>query len=233
MKIDPSRLTPESLAALIDHTYLKAFGTPADIERLCAEARQTGFACVMVNPAEIERCVALLKGSAIPVGVTIGFPLGQNTTDVKLYESRDAIRRGARELDIVLNVRALQAGDADSVREELTAFARICRDAGAISKVILETCYLDDAQKRTACLLAREAGLDFVKTSTGFGTGGATVEDVRLMRAAVGEDMGVKASGGIRDLESALAMVAAGATRLGTSSGVALVEELRKRRSAS
>lgn len=230
--LDVTALTPESLAARIDHTFLKAFGSSADIETLCAEAARCRFACVMVNPCEIERCLRLLEGAGIPVGVTIGFPLGQNTTAVKEFEARDAAQRGARELDMVINVRALQAGEARVVRAEMRALAAVCADARATSKVILETCYLNDADKRMACLLARDEGIGFVKTSTGYGASGATVEDIRLMRETVGERMGVKASGGIRDLETALAMFRAGADRIGTSAGVAIVDALRARGSA-
>lgn len=214
---------------MIDHTFLKPFGLPADIERLCAEAREYGFACVMVNPCQIERCLSLLDGSGVPVGVTIGFPLGQNTPAAKAFECRDAAQRGARELDMVLNVRALQAGALDFVRAELQSLVRVCADVGAVSKLILETCYLSNEEKKTACLLARAEGVSFVKTSTGLGVGGATVDDVRLMRETVGPQMGVKASGGIRDLDTVLAMFDAGANRIGTSSGVALVQELRRR----
>ena len=220
---------PVLLARMIDHTFLKAFGTPKDIERLCAEAGEFGFGAVIVNPAEIERCVERLKGTPVAVGATIGFPLGQNTAAAKEYEARDAVARGARELDMVINVRALQSGEMEPLRAELSALAGVCREARALSKVILETCYLSDEEKRLACRMAKDAGVDFVKTSTGFGAGGATVADIRLMRAAVGPDMGVKASGGIRDLDTALAMIEAGATRIGTSGGVAMVEEARRR----
>ncbi len=220
-------LTPASLAAMIDHTFLKPFGTPADIEKLCAEARQYGFAMVAINPAEVETCVRLLAGTPVRVGAAIGFPLGQNTPEVKACETQDALARGAGEIDTVINLRALQAGRLDVTRREIDDLVRLCRAAGAISKVILETCYLTDDQKRTVCRIALDAGADFVKTSTGFGPAGATVEDVRLMRETVGPVMGVKAAGGIRDLATARAMIAAGATRLGTSSGVAIVEALR------
>ncbi len=220
-------LTPASLAAMIDHTFLKPFGTPADIEKLCAEARQYGFAMVAINPAEVEVCVRLLAGTPVRVGAAIGFPLGQNTPEVKACETQDALARGAGEIDTVINLRALQAGRLDVTRREIDDLVRLCRTAGAIGKVILETCYLTDDQKRTVCRLALEAGADFVKTSTGFGPAGATVEDVRLMRETVGPVMGVKAAGGIRDLATARALIAAGATRLGTSSGVAIVEALR------
>jgi deoxyribose-phosphate aldolase len=197
------------------------------VEKLCAEARACGFAAVMVNPAHIERCLSLLRGCAVRVGTVAGFPLGQNAPEVKAHEIRDSLERGAAEVDMVMNVSALQAGDFRTVSGEMSSLAAECALAGAVSKVILETCYLTDAQKRRACRLAAEAGVDFVKTSTGFGPAGATAADIRLMRAEVGPDMGVKAAGGIRDLAAALAMIEAGATRLGTSSSVAIVEELK------
>lgn len=225
----PTHLTPTALAALIDHSYLKPYGPPADIVRLCAEARQYGFAMVAINPAETAACVRLLAGTGVRVGAAVGFPLGQNTRAVKAYETADAIRRGAGEIDTVINLRALQAGDTALVRGEIADMVRLCRPAGVTCKVILETCYLSDAEKRLVCQMAREAGADFVKTSTGMGTGGATAADVRLMREAVGPAIGVKAAGGIRTLDQALILIAAGATRLGTSQGVAIVEELRAR----
>ena len=221
--------TPKTLAAIIDHTFLKPYGPPADIERLCQEARAYGFAMVAVNPAEVERCVALLHGTNVRVGAAIGFPLGQNTSAVKAFETQDAIAKGAGEIDMVINIRALQAGQLEVVRREIETLAELCREADATSKVILETCYLTDDEKRTVCELAVQAGVDFVKTSTGFGTAGATVKDVQLMRAVVGPEMGVKAAGGIRTLEDALAMIQAGATRLGTSSGVEIIEALMAR----
>lgn len=221
--------TPKTLAAIIDHTFLKPYGPPADIERLCQEAHAYRFAMVAVNPAEVERCVALLHGTNVRVGAAIGFPLGQNTSAVKAFETQDAIARGAGEIDMVINIRALQAGQLDLVRREIETLADLCREAEVTSKVILETCYLTDDEKRTVCELAVQAGVDFVKTSTGFGTAGATVEDVRLMRATVGPEMGVKAAGGIRTLEDALDMIQAGATRLGTSSGVEIIEALMAR----
>lgn len=219
-------MNPQTLAAMIDHTFLKAFGTPEDIERLCGEAVRYGFATVTVNPAEVVTCVRSLEGSVVRVGAVVGFPLGQNTGEIKVSETRDAIQKGAREIDMVINLRSLQAGDATLVRREIAALVEACSEAGATSKVILETCYLTDAQKRSVCRMAAEEGADFVKTSTGFGTAGATVEDVRLMRAAVGTKMGVKASGGIRDLAAALAMIEAGANRIGTSAGATIMREL-------
>lgn len=223
-------LTPDELAAMIDHTFLKPFGTPADIERLCEEARRYRFAMVAINPAETARCVALLKGSGVHTGAAVGFPLGQSTSATKAFEARDAIAKGAEEIDMVINLRALQGGDDALVRAEIDDLAAVCRARGVISKVILETCYLTDGEKRRVCRMARAAEVDFVKTSTGFAAGGATVADVRLMREAVGPAMGVKAASGVRTLEDALAMIRAGATRIGTSSGVALVEALRERR---
>jgi len=221
-------LTVESLAGIIDHTFLKPFGTAADIEKLCAEADKYKFAMVAINPAEVITCAALLKDSPVRVGAAIGFPLGQNTTECKAFETRDAIEKGATEIDTVINIRALQKGQLDIVREEIRNMVSICKPAGVICKVILETCYLTDEQKETVCLIAKEENVDFVKTSTGFGTAGATAHDVALMRRVVGSDVGVKASGGIRDLDTALAMIKAGATRLGTSSGIAIVEAYMK-----
>ena len=219
-----ANLSAEQLAGMIDHTFLKPFGTAENIEKLCAEARKYEFAMVAINPAEVETCVKLLEGSPVRVGAAIGFPLGQTTTECKAFETRDAIAKGATEIDTVINVRALQKGRLDIVKKEIEEMVAICRPAGVICKVILETCYLSDAEKETVCRIAKEAGVDFVKTSTGFGTAGATVEDVALMRRVVGPEIGVKAAGGIRDLDTALAMIKAGATRIGTSSGVTIVE---------
>ena len=219
-----TNLSVEQLAGMIDHTYLKPFGTEENMEKLCAEARKYGFAMVAINPAEVETCVKLLEGSPVRVGAAIGFPLGQTTTECKAFETRDAIAKGATEIDTVINVRALQKGRLDIVKKEIEEMVAICRPAGVICKVILETCYLSDAEKETVCRIAKEAGVDFVKPSTGFGTAGATVEDVALMRRVVGPEIGVKAAGGIRDLDTALAMIKAGATRIGTSSGVTIVE---------
>ena len=228
--MNSKNISYEELCSLIDHTFLKPFGTEADIESLCAEAAEYQFAMVAINPAEIETCVKLLKGTGVRTGAAIGFPLGQNTSEVKAFEIRDSIKKGATEIDMVINVRALQKGQFDLVRKEIKAMVEICKPAGIISKVILETCYLTDDQKRVVCQMASEAGVDFVKTSTGFGTAGATVEDIRLMRSVVGPEMGVKASGSVRDLNTALAMIDAGATRIGTSSGVKIVTEFKNSR---
>ena len=224
--IDVVNLTKRQLASYLDSTYLKPFGAPEIIDNLCREAAEYGFASVAVNGDEVAKCASLLKGTGVKVTAVAGFPLGQMSMDAKIYEVRDVLAKGAGEVDIVQNLRRLQAGDLKYVLDELTLFARICRDVGATSKVILENCYLSDAEKLLSCKLACEAGVDFVKTSTGFGAGGATIADVALMRAAVGPETGVKAAGGIRTLEDAKAMLKAGATRLGTSAGRALVDSL-------
>ncbi|WP_018970238.1 deoxyribose-phosphate aldolase [Rubritalea marina] len=224
--LNPSELTPEAVASIIDHTYLKPFGSPEPINTLCAEAKKYQFAMVAINPAEVERCAELLSDSPVRVGAAIGFPLGQNTVAVKDFETKDAIDKGATEIDIMINVRALKAGQTDIIRQEIRNMVKHCKPSGVISKVIFETCYLDEADIITVCNIAKEEGADFVKTSTGFGTAGASVEHIALMRKTVGPEMGVKASGGVRTLDEAIAMIEAGATRIGTSSGVRIVEEL-------
>lgn len=226
MRRHDTTIQPDALARMIDHTFLKSFGPPSDIERICAEAVEYGFAIVAVNPAEVENCVKLLRNSEVGVGAAIGFPLGQNTSETKAFETRDAIGKGATEIDTVINIRALQAGHSDIVFREIAEMVEICRPAGVISKVILETCYLSNEDKIAVCEMACRAGVDFVKTSTGFGKAGATLDDVELIRRICGPAMGIKASGGVRDLETALSMVHAGATRIGTSSGVAILNEL-------
>ena len=214
-----------ALAAMIDHTALKPETTPADIDRLCAEARAHGFASVCVNPSHVSRCRRLLEGSPVKVCTVIGFPLGATSTAAKAAETELAIRDGAQEVDMVLQIGLLKAGDAAAVRDDIAAVVRTAHDRKALVKVILETCLLTDDEKRLACRLASEAGADFVKTSTGFSTGGATVDDIRLMREAVGRVMGVKASGGIRTQDVARAMVVAGADRIGASASVRIVSE--------
>ena len=210
------------LNKLIDHTLLKPEATKAQIEKLCGEAKEYDFKSVCVNPYYVKYAKELLKGSDVLVCTVIGFPLGQNTTEVKVAETKDAIKNGADEIDMVINIGALKSKDEDYVLNEIKEIRSACK--GKTLKVIIETCLLTDEEKITACKLSKEAGADFVKTSTGFSTHGATVEDVKLMRETVGEDMGVKASGGIRDRETALKMVEAGATRLGVSAGVEIVK---------
>jgi deoxyribose-phosphate aldolase len=225
-----ARISTAEMACMIDHTFLKGFGLPQDMEDLCAQAVEYSFVAVCVHPSEIEEALKCLKGHPTLVATVIGFPLGQNRSCVKEYETKDAIQLGAREIDMVINLRALQFGNYGLVRDEVAVVAKACAANNVKSKVIIETCYLSDEQKITACRIASDAGADFVKTSTGFGAAGATVADVRLMKSHIRPGMEVKASGGIRDLESALAMIEAGATRLGTSSGVSIMEALRQRK---
>jgi deoxyribose-phosphate aldolase len=216
-----------SVASMIDHTLLKPDATRNEIETLCREAAEYHFATVCVNPTWVALCAKLLRGTGVDVTSVVGFPLGATSSDVKHYETRRVIFDGAREIDMVINVGALKSGDLRVVECDIEAVASPCREAGALSKVIIEAALLTDAEKVTACQLAKAAGADYVKTSTGFGPGGATVGDVALMRRTVGEAMGVKAAGGVRDLESLKAMVAAGATRVGASAGVRIVQESR------
>ena len=213
------------IAGLIDHTLLKADATAAEVEALCREAAQHHFATVCVNPAWVGLAARHLRGTGVGVCSVVGFPLGATMPDVKAYETRRAIVDGATEIDMVINVGALKSGDLRLVEQDIEGVAAACRACGATSKVIIEAALLTDEEKITACSLAKAAGADFVKTSTGFGPGGATVADVALMRRVVGTEMGVKAAGGVRDLEQMQAMVAAGATRVGASAGVRIVRE--------
>lgn len=213
-----------SIAKCIDHTVLKPQTTEAAVRKLCAEAAQYGFASVCVNPCWVALCADLLKDTEVDVCTVIGFPLGANTSAVKAFEAAEAIRQGATEVDMVLNVGAMKDGNTDLVRADIAAVVEAARGK-ALVKVILETCLLTDEEKRIACRLAKEAGADYVKTSTGFSTGGATEADIALMRAEVGLEMGVKASGGIRDYATAQAMIRAGASRIGASAGVQIVAE--------
>src|SRR5688572_19234742 len=215
------------VASMIDHTLLKPDATRKDIQSLCTEAAEYSFASVCVNPTWVAECARLLQGSRVKVCSVVGFPLGATTCDTKHYETRRAIFDGAREIDMVINVGALKSGDLRVAERDIEAVTIPCREAGAVSKVIIEAALLTDEEKITACTLAKAAGADFVKTSTGFGPGGATAHDVALMRRVVGDDMGVKAAGGVRDLEGLKAMVAAGATRIGASAGVRIVQESR------
>jgi deoxyribose-phosphate aldolase len=214
-----------SVAAMIDHTLLKPEATRADIEKLCREAAQFHFATVCVNPGWVALAANLLRGSGVGVCSVVGFPLGATTPDVKHYETRRAIFDGATEIDMVVNIGALKSGDLQTVERDIAAVVAPCREANVISKVILEVALLTDDEKIAGCTLAKAAGADFVKTSTGFASGGATAHDVALMRRVVGAEMGVKAAGGVRDYEGLKAMVAAGATRVGASAGVKIVQE--------
>ena len=218
-------LTMTQLSTLIDHTVLKPEAKPQDIAKLCEEAREYQFASVCVNPVFVSMCVDRLNGTKVKTGAAVGFPLGANTSQTKAFETQLAVQQGAGEVDMVIHVGALKAGNLDYVKEDIAAVVSVAHQGGALVKVILETCLLTDEQKVTGCKLAQEAGADFVKTSTGFSSSGATVEDIALMRKTVGPDMGVKASGGIRSLQDVIAMVEAGATRIGTSSGVKIMHE--------
>lgn len=218
---------PSDVAKLIDHTLLKPQATYADIDRLCDEAREYGFASVCVNPLYVQRCAKRLKGSGVKTCCVIGFPLGATPKEVKALEARRAIRDGAKELDMVIAIGALKSGDHRYVYEDIRMVAEAARDGSALLKVIIETGLLNDEEKVAACVLSKKARADFVKTSTGFGNGGATVHDVALMAQAVDHKLEVKASGGVKGAEDARKMVEAGATRIGASVGVKIVKEAK------
>jgi deoxyribose-phosphate aldolase len=213
-------------ARIIDHTLLKPEATRKQVSKLCCEAAEYGFCSVMVNASNIAQCKMELRGTNVLVGTVIGFPLGATTSKAKLAEADDAICLGATELDMVINIGALKSGDREFVQSEIQALAQLCHGSGALLKVIIETALLTVEEKALACQLAAAAGADFVKTSTGMSSAGATAPDVRLMRGVVGEKMGVKAAGGIRTAEDLLAMVQAGANRIGASASVSIVKEL-------
>ncbi len=213
------------VAGYIDHTLLKPEATREEIEKLCKEAATFKFASVCVNPTWVKECAWLLHGSEARVCTVVGFPLGATLPDVKAYETRRAIFDGATEIDMVINIGALKSGDDDLVRRDICGVVDAAHEGCAIVKVIIETALLTDEEKVRACRLAKEAGADFVKTSTGFSKGGATVADIELMRRTVGSEIGVKAAGGVKDLESARQMIAAGATRIGASAGIKIVQE--------
>lgn len=215
----------KNFARMIDHTLLKAEATKEQIEKLCAEAKQFNFASVCVNPTWVKRSSELLQGTDVLVCTVIGFPLGANTPAVKAFEAKDAIANGAKEVDMVINIGALKDKNYDLVEADIAAVVEAAKDS-ALVKVIIESCLLTDEEKVKACELAVAAGADYVKTSTGFSTGGATAEDIALMRKTVGPELGVKASGGVRSLEDMKKMVEAGATRIGASSGVAIMNGL-------
>lgn len=213
------------VARYIDHTLLKPEATRDEILKLCEEGARYGFASVCINPTWVREAACALRGSGVKVCTVIGFPLGANAPDTKAYEARRAIFDGARELDMVINVGALKSRDYNLVEQDIRSVTNVAREAGCISKVIIETALLTDDEKVKACQISKEAGADFVKTSTGFSRGGATVADIELMRRAVGARMGVKASGGVKDLKQAREMIHAGATRIGASVGVKIVQE--------
>ena len=220
------------LASFIDHTMLKPDATQDDVERLCREAREAGFATVCVNPTWVSLAAVRLQGSAVGVCSVVGFPLGATTADVKRYEAEGAIFDGASEVDMVINVGALKSGDMTTVQDDVSRVVEVCRRRGVASKVIIEAALLTREEKVRACQVARQAGATFVKTSTGFGPGGATIDDVVLMRETVGPAMGIKAAGGIKTYAAAKALISAGATRIGASASVRIVEESRARAAA-
>ena len=213
------------VASLIDHTLLKGEAVPSQIERLCDEAQEHAFAAVCINPVYVTLAAKRLSGSGVAVATVAGFPLGAAAPAIKLQETRQAIGEGATEVDMVIHLGALKAGQHGAVEEEIASLAEACHAGEALLKVIIEAALLEKDEKIAACQLAKAAGADYVKTSTGFGGSSATVEDVRLMRETEGPQMGVKAAGGNRSYEAALAMIEAGASRIGTSSGVAIVEQ--------
>src|SRR5436190_8855762 len=217
--------TAHDWASLIDHTLLKPEASEADIKKLCDEAAQFGFASVCVNPSWVKSAAEFLRGTSVPVCTVIGFPLGATLPDVKAYEARRAIFNGAREVDMVINIGALKSGDDCAVEDDIKAVVEAAHENHVLCKVIIETALLTDEEKVRACLAAKNAGADFVKTSTGFSKGGATVHDVSLMRKTVGRTLGVKASGGVKGIEDARAMFEAGATRIGASVGVKIAQE--------
>lgn len=212
-------------ASLIDHTLLKPEASESDIKKLCEEAAQFGFASVCVNPSWVKKAAEFLRGTSVPVCTVIGFPLGATLPDVKAYEARRAIFNGAREVDMVINVGALKSGDDCTVEDDIRAVVEAAHENGVLCKVIIETALLTDDEKIRACLASKNAGADFVKTSTGFAKGGATAHDVALMRQTVGSALGVKASGGVKGIDDARAMFEAGATRIGASVGVKIAQE--------
>lgn len=221
----PAQLADPHWAAMIDHTLLRPEATAAEIETLCAEAVRYGFASVCVNPGYVSLAARCVRGSSVKVCTVVGFPLGATLTRVKMYEAEEAIKLGAREIDMVQNVGAIKSGDDDEAEADMRAVVETCHRGGAICKVILETALLSASEKVRSCLAAQRAGADFVKTSTGFAAAGATAEDVALMRAAVGRSMGVKAAGGIRTFDDLQKMAASGATRIGSSASVQIVAE--------
>lgn len=218
---------PRDLAKFIDHTLLKPDATAAEIEQLCREAREFGFAAVCVNPPFVRQCAELLRGSDVGIATVVGFPLGAHTTATKVFETEQALVDGATEIDMVINIGELKAGRDSYVREDIRRVVEAAHGGGALVKVIIEAALLNDEQKVRASRLSREARADFVKTSTGFGPGGATAHDVALMRQTVGPDIGVKAAGGVKNLAQAQEMISAGATRIGASAGVKIMQEAR------
>lgn len=220
-----AEITRKELAGMFDHTLLKAFATEEDFAKLCKDADDNGFAMVAINSAPVKMCKSFLKDSEVHVGAAISFPLGQTTIETKMFETEQAIKEGADEIDYVINVGQLKAGNLDYIEKEMEAIVNICRKNKVLSKVIFENCYLTKEEIVEVAKIAKRVKPDFIKTSTGFGTSGATVGDVRLMKETVGNDVKVKAAGGIRSWETCKAMIDAGAERIGTSSSFKILEE--------
>ena len=219
----------KDLAQMVDHTQLRAYAVTEDFEKLCKEAADYGFKMVAINSYPVKLCSRLLKGTGVHVGAAIGFPLGQTTIENKVHETKQAIEDGADEIDYVINIGKLKEKDYDYIEREMTEIVKACREKNILSKVIFENCYLTDDEKIKVSEIAAKVKPDFIKTSTGFGTGGATLEDVKLMKSIVKDEVKVKAAGGIRDLDTFLAMVEAGAERIGTSAGIEIMNEYDKR----
>lgn len=222
-------LTTEKMAKMIDQTLLKAYVSDEDFKKFCEESAKYDFKMVAINSAPVKKCKEYLKESDVHVGAAISFPLGQTTIETKVYETKKAIEEGADEIDYVVNIVELKNRNLDYIRKEMEEIVGVCKASHVTSKVIFENCYLTKEEKEILCKIALEVKPDYIKTSTGFGTSGATVEDVRLMKQMVGEQIKVKAAGGIRDLNTAMAMIEAGAERIGTSAGVKIIEELKER----
>lgn len=227
------KITPKELAGYFDHTQLKAYAVRADFEKLCRESREYAFRMVAINPAPVALCRELLSGSNVHVGAAIGFPLGQTTINDKTNETKEAIRNGADEIDYVVNLTELKEKNYGYVEREMASIVEVCRKAGVISKVIFENCYLTDQEKEALCRIALEVRPDFIKTSTGFGSGGATAADIMLMKRMVGDAVKIKAAGGIRTLDTALEMIDMGVSRIGSTASVSIVEELKARQRGS
>lgn len=228
--IDINTINEKQLCSLFDHTYLKADAKEADFIRLCSEAKQYHFAMVAINSYPVKLCKKLLKGTDVHVGAAIGFPLGQTSIETKCFETKKAIEDGADEIDYVLNVGRVKDKDYEYIKEEMKQIVKICRDNDVLIKVIFENCYLEKEEIRNLSLIAKEVKPDYIKTSTGFGTYGALLEDVKLMKETVGDEVKVKAAGGIRDWNTCRQMIEAGAERIGTSSSIKILEEFRKER---
>lgn len=222
-------LAVSELAKMIDHTLLKPFISNEDLKKHCEDAKKYNFKTVAINNAVVPFCKQLLEGTDILCDAAVGFPLGQSTIETKVFETKDVIEKGAGEVDYVINIVEVKNRNWSYIEDEMRRIVEVCNEKGIVSKVIFETCYLTDEEKRKICEIALKVRPTFIKTSTGFGTGGATIEDVKLMKECVGDNIKIKASGGIRNIDDALSMIAAGASRLGTSQGVKIIEEYKER----